>query len=88
MSKRLITEAKQTVERSWLGAVVLQQSLRDVETAYRNLFASLRGDHKGPKLGAPHFKSLEDKRQSIRFTVNARWNITDNGHLSLRKSAR
>ena len=88
LSKRRITEAKQTVERSWLGevsAVVLQQSLRDVETAYRNFFASLKGDRKGPKMGAPHFKSRKDKRQSIRFTANARWNITDKGHLNLPK---
>ncbi|MEU1202853.1 RNA-guided endonuclease TnpB family protein [Streptomyces sp. NPDC005813] len=88
LSKRLITEAKQTVERSWLGevsAVVLQQSLRDVETAYRNFFASLKGGRKGPKMGAPHFKSRKDKRQSIRFTANARWSITDSGRLNLPK---
>jgi len=88
LSKRLITEAKQTVERSWLGevsAVVLQQSLRDAETAYRNFFASLKGDRKGPKMGAPHFKSRKDKRQSIRFTANARWSITDSGRLNLPK---
>ncbi|MCX5136591.1 transposase [Streptomyces sp. NBC_00340] len=88
LSRRLITEAKRTVERSWLGevsAVVLQQSLRDVETAYRNYFASLKGDRKGPKIGPPRFKSRKDARQSIRFTANARWNITDNGRLSLPK---
>ncbi|MHB9848773.1 RNA-guided endonuclease InsQ/TnpB family protein [Streptomyces krungchingensis] len=88
LSKRLITEAKQTVERSWLGevsAVVLQQSLRDVETAYRNFFASLKGGRKGPRMGAPHFKSRKDKRQSIRFTANARWSITDSGRLNLPK---
>ncbi|MFE9812234.1 RNA-guided endonuclease InsQ/TnpB family protein [Streptomyces sp. NPDC005548] len=88
LSKRLITEAKRTVERSWLGevsAVVLQQSLRDVETAYRNFFASLKGDRKGPKIGRPRFKSRKDVRQSIRFTANARWNITDKGRLSLPK---
>ncbi|MET7391646.1 RNA-guided endonuclease InsQ/TnpB family protein [Streptomyces sp. NPDC005529] len=88
LSKRLITEAKQTVERSWLGevsAVVLQQSLRDVESAYRNYFASLKGDRKGPKIGPPRFKSRKDARQSIRFTANARWNITDTGRLSLPK---
>lgn len=87
LSKRLITEAKQTVERSWLGevsAVVLQQSLRDVETAYRNFFASLKGDRKGPKLGVPRFKSRKDARQSIRFTSNARWKITG-GRLDLPK---
>jgi putative transposase len=88
LSKRLITEAKQTVERSWLGevsAVVLQQSLRDVEAAYKNFFASLKGARKGPKLGAPRFKSRKDARQSIRFTANARWNITDKGRLNLPK---
>jgi putative transposase len=44
LSTRLITQAKQTTSRSWLGevsAVVLQQSLRDAETAYRKFFASL-----------------------------------------------
>ncbi|NUP19403.1 MAG: IS200/IS605 family element transposase accessory protein TnpB [Streptomyces sp.] len=88
LSTRLITEAKRTAERSWLGevsAVVLQQSLRDVESAYRNFFASLKGDRKGPKVGAPRFKSRKDKRQSIRFTANARWSITDSGRLNLPK---
>ncbi|MFJ8803987.1 RNA-guided endonuclease InsQ/TnpB family protein [Streptomyces sp. NPDC102487] len=88
LSKRLITEAKQTVKRSWLGevsAVVLQQSLRDVETAYRNFFASLKGDRKGPKIGPPRFKSRKDARQSIRFTANARWSITGSGRLSMPK---
>ncbi|MGW6488748.1 RNA-guided endonuclease InsQ/TnpB family protein [Streptomyces sp. NPDC055056] len=88
LSRRLITEAKQTVERSWLGevsAVVLQQSLRDVEAAYRTFFASLKGDRKGPKIGPPRFKSRKDARQSIRFTANARWSITGSGRLSLPK---
>ncbi|MGW2722076.1 RNA-guided endonuclease InsQ/TnpB family protein [Streptomyces sp. NPDC001492] len=86
LSRKLITEAKRTVERSWLGevsAVVLQQSLRDAEKAYRNFFASLKGTCKGPKGGAPRFKSRKDTRQSIRFTANARWNITDSGRLNL-----
>ncbi|MEU0114530.1 helix-turn-helix domain-containing protein [Streptomyces bobili] len=50
LSKRLITEAKRTASRSWLGevsAVVLQQSPRDAETACRNFSASLRGTRKG-----------------------------------------
>ncbi|MDQ0931441.1 RNA-guided endonuclease InsQ/TnpB family protein [Streptomyces turgidiscabies] len=88
LSKRLITGAKQTVERSWLGevsAVVLQQSLRDVETAYRNFFASLNGTRKGAKIGPPRFKTRKDKRQSIRFTANARWTITGSGRLNLPK---
>jgi putative transposase len=88
LSTRLITEAKRTVERSWLGevsAVVLQQSLRDAEAAYRNFFASLKGTRKGPKLGAPRFKSRKDTRQSIRFTANARWTVTADGRLNLPK---
>ncbi|PTH89374.1 transposase [Streptomyces sp. A244] len=88
LSRELITEAKQTAERSWLGevsAVVLQQSLRDAEKAYRNFFASLRGTRTGPKLGPPRWKSRKDSRQSIRFTANARWSITGHGRLNLPK---
>ncbi|MDQ1050740.1 transposase [Streptomyces sp. V4I2] len=80
LSKKLITAAKQTPARAWLGevsAVVLQQSLRDAEAAYKNFFASRRGERRGAKTGAPRFKSRKDKRQSIRFTANARWSITD-----------
>ncbi|MFF8177101.1 RNA-guided endonuclease InsQ/TnpB family protein [Streptomyces chartreusis] len=88
LSRALITEAKRTAERSWLGevsAVVLQQSLRDVEKAYRNFFASLKGTRKGPKVGAPRLKSRKDNRQSIRFTANARWHLTGSGRLNLPK---
>ncbi|MFK0106246.1 RNA-guided endonuclease InsQ/TnpB family protein [Streptomyces sp. NPDC091217] len=88
LSQKLITEAKRTAERSWLGevsAVILQQSLRDAEQAYRNFFASLKGTRKGPKLGPPRFKSRKDKRQSIRFTANARWSVTGSGRLNLPK---
>ncbi|MEV0639178.1 RNA-guided endonuclease TnpB family protein [Streptomyces sp. NPDC050619] len=88
LSKKLITEAKQTDARAWLGevsSVVLQQSLRDAEAAYKNFFASLRGERKGTKMGAPRFKSRKDNRQSIRFTANARWSITGSGRLNLPK---
>ncbi|MEV6378673.1 RNA-guided endonuclease TnpB family protein [Streptomyces sp. NPDC051773] len=88
LSRRLVTEAKRTAERSWLGevsAVVLQQSLRDAESAYRNFFASLKGERKGRKLGLPRFKSRKDSRQSIRFTANARWSIIASGRLNLPK---
>ncbi|WP_329059082.1 transposase [Streptomyces sp. NBC_01453] len=88
LSQTLITQAKQTVERSWLGevsSVVLQQSLRDVEAAYRAFFASLKGERKGASVGAPRFKSRKDSRQSIRFTANARWSITPTGRLNLPK---
>ena len=86
LSKLLITQAKQAPERAWLGevsAVVLQQSLRDLDTAYRNFFDGLKG--KRPRMGAPRFKSRKDNRQAIRFTANARWKITPGGKLSLPK---
>ncbi|MFF3355625.1 RNA-guided endonuclease InsQ/TnpB family protein [Streptomyces sp. NPDC002917] len=86
LSKLLITEAKKTTERAWLGevsAVVLQQSLRDLDTAYRNFFDGLAG--KRPRMGAPRFKSRKDSRQAVRFTANARWKITAGGDLSLPK---
>ena len=89
LSKKLITQAKQTAERAWLGevsAVVLQQSLRDAEAAYKNFFASLKGTRKGPRTGAPRFKSRKDARQSVRFTANARWSITESGRLDLPKT--
>ncbi|MFF9158380.1 helix-turn-helix domain-containing protein, partial [Streptomyces sp. NPDC014846] len=71
LSKQVITEAKRTPERAWLGAVssvILQQSLRDLDTAYSNFFASLKGTRKGPKIQEPRFKSRKDNRQSVRFT--------------------
>jgi putative transposase len=87
LSKRVITEAKKTPERVWLGevsAVVLQQSLRDLETAYSNFFASKSGTRKGPKMGPPKMKKRA-ARQAIRFTANARWYITKGGKLRLPK---
>ncbi|MCX5441441.1 RNA-guided endonuclease TnpB family protein [Streptomyces sp. NBC_00063] len=88
LSASLITEAKQRPGRSWLGdvsAVVLQQALRDADTAYANFFASLKGERKGPKIGEPSFRSRRDSRQAVRFTANARWKITEGGRLSLPK---
>ena len=63
----VITEAKKTPERAWLGevsAVVLQQSLADLNTAYRNFFASIIGKRKGRKMAAPRFRSRKDNRQA------------------------
>ncbi|MFF3469031.1 RNA-guided endonuclease InsQ/TnpB family protein [Streptomyces sp. NPDC002619] len=88
LSKDLITRAKQSEARSWLGevsSVVLQQALRDAEAAYRNFFASLKGERKGARVGAPRFKSRKDARQSIRFTANARWAVNKSGRLNLPK---
>ncbi|MDX3358059.1 transposase, partial [Streptomyces sp. ME01-24h] len=86
LSKQLITEAKSTPERAWLGevsAVVLQQSLRDLDTAYRNFFDGLKG--KRLRMGVPRYKSRKDTRHAVRFTANARWSITTGGKLRLPK---
>lgn len=86
LSKQLITQAKDTPERAWLGkvsAVVLQQSLRDLDTAYRNFFDGLKG--KRPRMGAPRYKSRRATRQAVRFTANARWSITPGKKLRLPK---
>ncbi|MET9897325.1 RNA-guided endonuclease TnpB family protein [Streptomyces sp. NPDC006446] len=83
---RNLTASKKTPERAWLGevsAVILQQSLRDLDTAYRNFFDGLKG--KRPRVGAPRFKSKRDNRQSVRFTANAAWRITPGKKLRLPK---
>jgi IS605 OrfB family transposase len=87
LSARL-TAAKAAPERAWLGevsAVVLQQALADLNTAYRNFFASLTGQRTGPKIAPPRFRSRKDRRQAIRFTRNARFAITAAGKLRLPK---
>ena len=87
LSARL-TEVKATPERAWLGdvcAVVLQQALADLNTAYRNFFASVTGKRKGPKVAPPKFRSRKDSQQAIRFTANARFKILPGGRLRLPK---
>ncbi|MCR3747569.1 RNA-guided endonuclease InsQ/TnpB family protein [Lentzea californiensis] len=88
LSKQIITLAKTTPERSWLGevsAVVLQQALADLNVAYRNFFASTTGKRKGRKIAAPRFRSRKDNRRTIRFTRNSRFKVLGNGRLRLPK---
>ncbi|WP_433541435.1 RNA-guided endonuclease InsQ/TnpB family protein [Streptosporangium sandarakinum] len=88
LSKRVITEAKKTPERAWLGevsAVLLQQALADLNAAYRTFFASITGKRKGPKVAPPRFRSKKDNRQAVRFTRNARFTVTAGGKLRLPK---
>ncbi|WP_433230619.1 RNA-guided endonuclease InsQ/TnpB family protein [Actinomadura formosensis] len=88
LSKLVITEAKKTAGRAWLGevsAVVLQQALADLNTAYRNFFASVSGKRKGRRVAPPRFRSRKDGRQAIRFTRNARFTVTPGGRLRLPK---
>ncbi len=86
LSKRVITQAKDTPQRAWLSevsAVVLQQALADLNVAYRNFFTSITGN--GRKVAPPRFRSRKDNRQAIRFTANARFKVLDNGRLRLPK---
>lgn len=85
LSARL-TAAKAAPERAWLGevsSVALQQALADLNTAYRNFFASVTGTRKGPKIRPPRFRSRKDRRQSARFTANARFKVLASGRLRL-----
>lgn len=88
LSKTLITLAKRTEGRAWLADApvgVLQQSLRDLDAAYRAFFDSLSGRRKGRKVAPPRFKSRKDNRQSARYTRSDRWKITPSGKLRLPK---
>jgi putative transposase len=49
LSRQVVTLAKQTPERAWLGevsAVALQQSLADLDRAYRNYFRNVNGSRR------------------------------------------
>ncbi|MFF4013880.1 RNA-guided endonuclease InsQ/TnpB family protein [Streptomyces sp. NPDC001843] len=87
LQKQVITAAKRTPERAWLAevsSVVLVQALADLHTAYRNFFASVTGRRKGPKVGAPRFRSRKDNRQAIRFTRNG-FRLRPDGRLNVAK---
>ena len=69
VDKLVITQAKKTEARAWLSEVsniVLQQSFRDLQTAWNNYFSSLSGKRKGSRVGKPKLKK-KTSRQSIRF---------------------
>jgi putative transposase len=72
VQRRVITAAKATPERAWLGevaSVALVQACQDARRAYRNWFDSLSGKRKGRKAGRPAFRR-KHQRQSIRVTRN------------------
>ncbi|MFM9695422.1 RNA-guided endonuclease InsQ/TnpB family protein [Streptomyces europaeiscabiei] len=53
-------------------------SLRDLDTAYKNFFDSVKGKRQGRKAGPPRYKSKKDTRQSIRLNTNA-FSLPDDG---------
>ncbi|KAB1986761.1 RNA-guided endonuclease InsQ/TnpB family protein [Streptomyces triticiradicis] len=87
LQKQVVTAAKRTEERAWLGevsSVVLVQALADLHTGYRNFFASVTGKRKGPKVAPPRFQSRKDNRQAIRLTRNG-FTLRPNGRLYVAK---
>ena len=71
LQKIVITQAKNTEERAWLGdvsCVPLQQSVADVDVAFKNFFNSCKGKRKGRKVGYPKFKRRTSS-QSARFRI-------------------
>ncbi|WPB94876.1 RNA-guided endonuclease InsQ/TnpB family protein [Streptomyces malaysiensis] len=87
LSRLRITQARRTTERAWLAdvsAVVLQQSLRDLDAAYKNFFDSAKGKRRGRRAGPPRYKSKKDTRQSIRLNTNA-FSLQDNGTVYVAK---
>jgi len=72
VQRRVVTLAKLTPEREWLGevaSVALVQACRDARRAYKNWFDSLKGRRKGPKVRHPKPRRKHGK-QSIRLTRN------------------
>ncbi|MFK4265302.1 RNA-guided endonuclease InsQ/TnpB family protein [Streptomyces milbemycinicus] len=88
LGRALITAAKKTKERAFLSDCpvgVMQQTLRDLDAAWKAHEDSKTGKRKGPKVSPPKFKSRKDNRQTARFTRSDRWRVLDNGRLRLPK---
>ncbi len=70
LQKICITQAKKAEGREWLAEVSnipLQQSIQDLEVAFKNFFDARKGKRKGQKrVGFPQFKKKVN-RQSARF---------------------
>jgi putative transposase len=87
IQRRVITQAKKTVERAWLGevaSVALVQSVNDSRRAWRNFFDSATGKRRGRRVGRPRMKSKKDHRQSFRLTRNG-FSLRANGRLFVAK---
>jgi putative transposase len=72
VQRRVVTLAKVTPERAWLGevaSVALVQACQDARRAYKNWFDSMSGRRKGPKIRHPKPRRKRG-RQSIRLTRN------------------
>lgn len=80
LQKLVITQAKKTEERAWLkdvSSIPLQQSVANLEIAFKNFFDSCKGKRKGRKVGYPKFKKKTNS-QSARLTRGG-FSIKDDG---------
>jgi len=80
LQKVVITQAKLTEERKWLSEVSnipLQQSVSDLDIAFKNFFASCKGKRKGRQAGYPKFKKRTNS-QSARLRMGG-FSFKDNG---------
>lgn len=79
---RMLPAWKRNPETSWLAQVdsmALQQSIRDLDRAYKNFFRRVR---EGGKPGFPKFKSRRHARQSYRTNGGK---VLDRNHIALPK---
>ena len=86
LQKIVITQAKKTEKRAWLedvSCVPLQQSVADLEIAFKNFFDSCKGKRKGRKVGHPKFKKRTSS-QSARLTRRG-FSMKENGGVYLAK---
>ena len=66
LQKQFITQAKKTKDREWLSevsAIPLQQSLNDLEQAYKNFFKSCKGERTGKPVKPPKPKRRQDVKR-------------------------
>jgi putative transposase len=80
LQKLVITQAKLTEEPVWLSEVSnipLQQSVADLDIAFKNFFNFCKGKRKGRKVGYPKFKKRTNN-QSARFRMGG-FSFKDNG---------
>ena len=79
---KMIPTWKRDSETSWLAqadSMALQQSIRDLDRAYKNFFRRVR---EGGKPGFPKFKSRRHARQSYRTNGGK---VVDRNHIALPK---
>jgi putative transposase len=87
IQRQVITLAKSTDQRGWLGevpSVALVQSVNDSRRAWRNFFDSATGKRKGRKVSRPRMKSRKYHRQSFRLTRNG-FSVRGSGRLFVSK---